>query len=1175
MTRPTSPALRSALQLWLLLLLLAAALVAGCAGERPDGLRARLETGGPRVVYDLEHTPLPEIPLPNDVATWLDPTSPTGRRLNISLKVPTSMEERIRRQVDKLTGFGVYAPVSVRFDAPLDVADLHRRHTENRDPGDDGILLVRLGDGPACGAEDDPRLVPLDVGHGNMPLVLDRPCQYNYWLWEGDYKCVLPRCDGDDPRPDSPNLVFETYDEDTNGNGVLDPYEDTDYDGHLDRPNTFSGTDPGPDGADDLLTFYERETNTLIVWPLHTLHEATTYAVVLTKNVKGEDGKVIESAFPGIAAADQVPALRQLETILPCVAPGLTLDDVAFAWTFTTGTPTRELRAVREGLYGSGPFAFLGRENPVGTLAPKLVRDPDGAGNLPDHPWVLPMTTLEIIIQPLAGGVLETPGAGRAVAKETTHIDYWISGQFQSPWLLVDHDGRASGDYHDDADEYWDMDVDAGTAAWRPGMVPFLCSIPKPTDQWGPPYPVVIYGHGYSGASFEIFGFAARYAKAGMAFCGLEAPAHGVVIPDDEQQIQALLDMFLEMGGLRNFAAAYMGGRVRDLDNSGHINDYDNGGDFWVGDIFHTRDMVRQLIVDHIQFIRILRAADGVQRFATADTDGDGQPDLLADFNGDGVPDLGGWRDTNGNGKKDPGEPENHVYVWGQSLGGITAAVLAGVEPAVRAAAPVSGAAGLTQVASRSTNVGVPEATLLPMMGPYVWFAPHVDAESGQPDGRVAVGHLVANVQHPYRPVFHVSDQIRAGDRVLVRNGRTGKEVAAFATDDLTFRVGYQADAASPGARRVLAGLAPDPAQDGRIPPVEVTPELARRLGDPLEIVVLDGWDGAVREVIDTVTVPFTYYGTTFPAGSPLVAIAEGFGYQRNTPDFRRLLGFAQMLVEPADPAAYAPHAFRRPFDFPYETGDVAARRAQGGGTGLLVVHSVGDSDVPIATGIALARVAGIIDLDTPLPQYDGRTANEVLIDTHVVEGVERLMRHPQTKGDARMCPPRGRTEWRCPPLREGEEDAYRAFFDKEAGCTAGAGDCPDGCPDGQACYADGICVPCDDGCDVAADAEPEGVHFDVDDLDDRTDRLTLPEHNLDPPLRLKGTAADGSAYGLRIPYLDRLGSHGVPPSIPERAFDINDFMVNQILWFFASEGTDLRDDRCLADGSCEFLPWN
>ena len=40
----------------------------------------------------VEYEPLPEIPLPNDVATWPDPTSRTGLRLKASLAAPTAIE---------------------------------------------------------------------------------------------------------------------------------------------------------------------------------------------------------------------------------------------------------------------------------------------------------------------------------------------------------------------------------------------------------------------------------------------------------------------------------------------------------------------------------------------------------------------------------------------------------------------------------------------------------------------------------------------------------------------------------------------------------------------------------------------------------------------------------------------------------------------------------------------------------------------------------------------------------------------------------------------------------------------------------------------------------------------------------------------------------------------------
>ncbi len=68
-----------------------------------------------------------------------------------------------------------------------------------------------------------------------MPVVLEEPDRY----FDGD------------PRAQSSNILFETADEDTNGDGVLDPAEDTDGDGVLDRPNVWP---PGGDPTDDLIS---------------------------------------------------------------------------------------------------------------------------------------------------------------------------------------------------------------------------------------------------------------------------------------------------------------------------------------------------------------------------------------------------------------------------------------------------------------------------------------------------------------------------------------------------------------------------------------------------------------------------------------------------------------------------------------------------------------------------------------------------------------------------------------------------------------------------------------------------------------------------------------------------------------------------------------------------------
>lgn len=1130
----------------------------GCAGDRPEPLVATAPGAGPMVRYDILTRPFPDVPFPNDAATRLDETSPTGRRINVTEEAATEVERRVRRRINQLPGFGVAAPITVAFDAPIDAWDLRERQHGDDDISNDAMLLIRLGpemgDGEACEA----RRVGLDVGGGYFPLILEKPCQYGFQTLEGDYNCLPYPCDLDDPRTGSSNLLFETIDEDLDGDGVLDPYEDTDFDGHLDRPNTWSGTDSGDAAADDLITFYEKETNTVLAWPTHPLVPATRYAVVLTRHMKGIDGESVRSPFEGVAHAQQRAPLAQLEELLPC--HGLALEDVAFAWVFTTGTPTRELLAVREGLYGSGPLAELADLAPVENLFPGLARDVQEDGTLPERPYVLPIENLLDIMTTLTAELLETPGAGADLVAEAPLVDYFVLGEFDSPNLLIDKDGRATAAYPDDSDEIWDVDLDADpprvtAGTWR---VPFICAIPKATEEHKPPFPAVLYGHGYSGASFEILGFSGRFARSGLALCAIEAPGHGLVVPAEEKYILDALEYFVDALGLRTFFDDYYGGRVRDLDNDGFLGERDNGTDFWVADVFHTRDMVRQLALDQMQMIRILRSADGTRRMPV-DVDLDGTDDLLADFNGDGVPDLGGWHDGDGDGVWDDDESPNLFYAWGQSMGGISTALLAAIEPSLRAAVPVSAAGTLVNVATRSTNLGVPEAVMLPVLGPFVTFTPHLDPETGVDDGRVDVGWLLPKLNEAVRPVFHTSAAILPGDRIVVRNLDTGESKRAWAPATRRFRVGIAADALRTGEKRELLGMNDDTV-GGVVAPVDLLG--AKEMGHRIRIEVLDGWDGPVKEVIDQVAVPFDYLGITYPAEMPLIAPHEGLGYTRNSPNFRRILALSQTALEPGDPVAYARHIRGTPLQFDYETADVRERRDAGTLTSFVQYHTVGDADVPMAAGLSLSRAAGIIDTDQMA----------VMVDTHVVEGIERVMRWPQRKEAMNLCPPTPTSEWRCPPARVGQEPRYRAFFERSE-CAGDQGTCAEGCPEGEVCFYDDVCVPCDPACAAMADAPLEGVHFDVMDLDGGSDRLTLPEYQLAQPIRPTWTEG-GSVFGLRVPYLSRYGSHGVPPSIPEKAFNINGFVVNQVAWLFETEGAELVDDACMEGGTCAFLPW-
>src|SRR5690242_6247668 len=114
---------------------LSAVLAAGACGidTAPDGLRATPPGSGPVIKFDVTHRPLPEVPLPNDVATFADPTSRTGRRVNVSLVAPTLIERTAREDLSSMEGWGVSAPITVSFarapgadprDAAIDLDDV-------------------------------------------------------------------------------------------------------------------------------------------------------------------------------------------------------------------------------------------------------------------------------------------------------------------------------------------------------------------------------------------------------------------------------------------------------------------------------------------------------------------------------------------------------------------------------------------------------------------------------------------------------------------------------------------------------------------------------------------------------------------------------------------------------------------------------------------------------------------------------------------------------------------------------------------------------------------------------------------------------------------------------------------------------------------------------------------
>ena len=180
-----------------------------------------------------------------------------------------------------------------------------------------------------------------------------------------------------DPRVTEQNILLETAEEGAGlAQGNYTPALDTDFDGVLDHPDTLSTLlRPGGGtvhGVDDLLGFYERQTDTLILRPVIPLAEKTQYAVVLTDRLTDTLGRPVRSPFSLVYHPAQETAMGTLKTILADAGranyygdiAGSGLSHVAFTWTFTTAPTTEDLRLLRDGFFGQGPFAHLATDWP-------------------------------------------------------------------------------------------------------------------------------------------------------------------------------------------------------------------------------------------------------------------------------------------------------------------------------------------------------------------------------------------------------------------------------------------------------------------------------------------------------------------------------------------------------------------------------------------------------------------------------------------------------------------------------------------------------------------------------------------------------------------------------------------------------------------------------------------
>jgi hypothetical protein len=274
----------------------------------------------------------------------------------------------------------------------------------------------------------------------------------------------------------------------------------------------------------------------------------------------------------------------------------------------------------------------------------------------------------------------------------------------------------------------------------------------------------------------------------------------------------------------------------------------------------------------------------------------------------------------------------------------------------------------------------------------------------------------------------------------------------------------------------------------------------------------------APREVLDAWGADASFQGRTFAAGEPLVSPVEGYGFFRQSVELRRFVTLGQAALDPADPANWARKFFIDPIDF-------GSRGAPA--RSILNAPTIGDIAVPVATGVAFARAAGLLPFipsDSPFaavyPEYTvdaptedaygGRTPNQVLLDNHVMEGVARLERF------ADVMP-----------------DDPQALFD-----------------------------PCD--------------------LDEGTDHFhapTMSDAGM-PPVRpvVPTPGRPGALSAFVMPYIDSHGAHAFVLPEPDLAFDVHTYMTNLFGLWLSSQGErllyaeDPAGHRCLEDSSCSFI---
>jgi hypothetical protein len=968
---------------------------AHCSVARaPEGLRLTPPGTGPTITFDLFHQPLPEIPQPNDVATFPDPTSRTGRRINVSTIAPTEMETLTRIGFGEMEGWGTFAPITLAFSKEpgadqskpaLDLADIRARmQHDGHDMTNDPVYVINLTTGIP---------VMLDMGDGNFSYVPNDPTLY----WPNDIK------------ESQNNILFETVEE---GPGLAQasysPRLDLDFDGVLDHPDTFGPLPAnGIHGVDDLTPWYEQESDTLIVRPLIPMDEKTEYAVVITDRLHGPDGQPVRSPFTYVNHPEQTVDLQRAVAILSDAShknyygdiAGSGAQHIAFAWTFTTEPTYEDMRLLRDGLYERGPFAALGKTFPPKAEAIRavgLASDPSNEQidlttvaqckpvlgqpfmlNIPMSPGIVD----QIINLALKNDFSLTNAQTQILQDSFQYVDHVVIGTFKSPYL------ESSDPTHENPAEWFHVNWKTGQARVTSDTVPFILFVPKATPTSAQPFPTVLWSHGLSVFAEEAVLRGGYFARQGMATLAIDLPGHGLYLDQSTQDVASILLKTYCYGEWINGLTA---SRAYDLNGDGVP---DSGGYAFTAHVFHTRDNLRQSVLDQLQAGRVVKSFDG-KAMSDQDFNNDGKPDLAGDFDGNGTPDIGG---------------NQPLYAAGDSYGGIVTMVLGAVEPNVVAAAPISGGGGLLDAGAHTSLTLITNSVNEQVLSPMIIALPATardstaalpsSCKSGQTSLRFEVNDLYDSRELEIACLD--ATDFAQGMTLLALNQRNGVAKCGRVGAGGNLRISLPSNAGDP----VLISVFKQTDAVDSYKTCNLVPGALATLGRQIST-----WEVGASTFTDVTTGVSCanaagcqqFRSTFYDVGAQLVCPQEGLGYARQTPDVRRLFDLSQAALDTADPITFAPYYMMKPLIG--LDGETLPHR------GILVQSTVGDPDVPIAAGTAFARAAGVVpflppvaattmpeyaNYATPQALYDslGGVPNDLIIANHVIEGIPRLLR--------------------------------------------------------------------------------------------------------------------------------------------------------------------------------------